>query len=250
MLKNFIQGFATILQAIPLIQKPGIRRFIVIPLSINITLFTGAIYLLFSQFGIWLDYLMPDFPDWLSWLETLLNWILWPLFSVMIFFLVFYTFSFLMNIIASPFNSLLAEKVERHLAGQSIANDSLMPTFKAIGKALASETHKLIYLIKWSLVLLIISLIPAINLAAPFLWFVFGAWMLALNYMDYPMGNHQLFFKEIKQQAKANKPAVMGLGSGIFLLTSIPLINFIAMPVAVTAASILFVKQQEADSVA
>ena len=245
MLKNIIHGFSTVIQAIQLISSPSIRRFIIIPLSINTLLFASAIYLLFNQFGIWLDYFMPDFPSWLSWLETLLEWILWPLFSVMIFFLVFYSFSFLMNLIASPFNSLLAEKVEAHLKGQNIETDALLPPLKAITKGISSELQKILYLLKWSIVLLIISFIPVINLAAPVLWFIFGAWMLAINYMDYPMGNHQLFFKDIHQSAKNNRPALLGLGSAVFILTSIPIINFIAMPSAVIAATIVFVKQQE-----
>jgi len=248
MINNIFNGFSSIISAIHLMLNSPIRRFIIIPLGINTLLFAAAIYLLLNQFGIWLDYFMPDFPSWLSWLETLLHWILWPLFSVMIIFLVFYSFSFIMNIIASPFNSLLAQKVEAHLKGFSIEDDSVLPPLKAITKGFSSEIQKLLYLIKWSILLLIISFIPVINLAAPFLWFIFGAWMLALNYMDYPMGNHQYFFKDINQSAQKNKSSILGLGSAIFLLTSIPVINFIAMPAAVTAATIIFVKQQEPTS--
>ena len=37
---------------------------------------------------------------------------------------------------------------------------------------------KLLYLLKWSVLILIISFIPVINIIAPPLWLVFGAWML------------------------------------------------------------------------
>ncbi|MEZ5582290.1 MAG: hypothetical protein R3F37_05475 [Candidatus Competibacteraceae bacterium] len=43
--------------------------------------------------------------------------------------------------------------------------------------------------------LLVLFVIPGVNVIAPLLWLVFGAWMLALQYADYPMGNHGLRFR-------------------------------------------------------
>ena len=50
---------------------------------------------------------------WLDWLRYLL----WPLFVLTAVLLVFYTFSLLTNLIAAPFNGLLAEAVEKLAAG-------------------------------------------------------------------------------------------------------------------------------------
>lgn len=246
MVVNLFKGFGYALQGMPLIARPGIRRFLIIPLGINILLFSAAIYFLITLFDQALAYLMPDFPQWLSWLETALSWILWPLFAIMIFFLVFYTFSFVANLIAAPFNGLLAEKVEALLKGESIQDDSMLPVWSMVTKSIGSEIGKLWYLIKWSILLLIISVIPVVNIIAPPLWILFGAWMLALEYLDYPMGNHGHFFKEINQQAAARKTLSLGFGGALFLLTSIPVINFIAMPAGVAGATLLWVKQEKA----
>lgn len=245
MISNTFKGFGYALKGIKIISQPEIRRFVIVPLSINIILFSMAILILFNMFNQWMQSLLPDFPSWLSWLEDWIMWLIWPLFASMILFVVFYTFTFVANLIASPFNSLLAEKVELMLKGQALDQTPSYPVLATIKSSIASELKKLLYLLKWSIIIMIISFIPVINIIAPPLWIIFGAWMLALQYLDYPMGNHGLYFKDINQQAVSRKTLSFGFGCGAFLLTSIPIINFLAMPAAVSGATALYVKQEE-----
>ena len=240
MIFNLFKGFGYIFKGLNIIKKPGIRRFVIIPLTINILLFSVATYLLFSLFGSWMNSLLNSFPDWLDWL----SWILWPLFAFMIFFIMFYTFTLVANIIAAPFNSILAEKTEALIKGQSLSETPSLPVWHTIKKTLTSEMAKLMYIAKWSVIILIISFIPAINLIAPVLWLIFGAWMLAMEYMDYPMSNHGHFFKEINKQVAADKSLSLGFGFGVFMFTSIPLLNFVAMPAAVSGATALWVRRE------
>jgi len=245
MIGNLFSGFGHIFNGLKLITQPGLRRFVIIPLSINIALFGGATWYLFIKFDEWMSSLLPDFPDWLSWLDSLLMWLLWPLFSVMILLVIFYSFTFIANLIAAPFNSLLAEKVEKYLTGQPVDGGPSFPTSEMIKRSIASELGKLIYFIKWWLLLFVLTLIPVINLAAPFIWILFGAWMLSLEYLDYPMANHNKFFKDINKQAMSKRSLSLGFGGGVMLFTSIPLLNFIAMPAGVAGATSLWVKHGE-----
>jgi len=242
MISHLFNGFGHIFSGLKLISQPKLRRFVIIPLGINMALFGGATWYLFAQFDQWINRLLPDFPSWLSWLENLLLWFLWPLFSIMILLFVFYTFSFIANLIAAPFNSLLAEKVEKFLTGQDIDSGPSFPTSQIIKRSIASELGKLFYFLKWWILLFIITLIPVVNFAAPFIWIIFGAWMLSLEYLDYPMANHNKVFKDINQQAVAKRSLSLGFGGGVMLFTSIPLINLIAMPAAVAGATALWIK--------
>lgn len=228
-----------------LISKPGIRRFVLIPLSINFALFGGATWYLFIKFDEWLNQLLPDLPDWLSWLETALHWLLWPLFSIMILLVIFYTFSFIANLIAAPFNSLLAEKIEKYLTGQPLSEGPSYPTAEQIKRSIGSELAKLFYFFKWWILLFVITLIPGVNLVAPFLWLLFGAWMFSLEYLDYPMANHNMFFKDINNQAMSKRSLSLGFGGGVMLFTSLPGLNLIAMPAGVAAATALWIKHRE-----
>lgn len=243
MLSDMFTGVGYSLRGLRLLVRPQIRRFVVIPLSINVLLFAGAIYLLASNFQHWLDSLLPQFPAWLEWLESALQWLLWPLFAVMIFFLVFYTFSFVANLVAAPFNGLLAEKTELMLRGEATADMPIIPTWRMIRKSIGSEISKLLYLLKWSIVLLVISFIPGVNIVAPPLWAIFGVWMLSLEYLDYPMGNHGRYFREIRQEAVSTRSSSLGFGVGLFVMTSIPLLNFLVMPAGVVGATVLWVER-------
>jgi len=119
---------------------------------------------------------------------------------------------------------------------------------KMVHDSVLSQLRKLVYILLWSVGLLLISLIPVINFVAPFLWVIFGSWLLSLEYLDYPMGNHELDFKHEKQILAARKGLALGFGGSVMALTSIPLLNFIVMPVAVAGATILWVEQLEHES--
>lgn len=236
MLGKPLIGAAALLQGLALLNTSGLRRFVAIPLLINIVLFIGSIYVLAAQFSTlvneWLSYL----PEWLMWLE----WFFWVVFALAALLVVFYTFSILANIIASPFNSLLAEAVEKHLTGQPLpSSGSFMQALKEAPKAILDELRKLGYMLVLAIPVLILSFFIAP--IAPFLWALFGAWMLALEYGDYPMGNNQMRFGEQRARLRQNKLMSLGFGGATLFATMIPLVNFLVMPAAVAGATKLWV---------
>ena len=179
-------------------------------------------------------------PGWLSWLE----YVLWPLFAMLILIAVYYSFTIVANLLAAPFNSVLAERVEKKLNGLPV------PEFKGykalagtIGKTLTSETKKLLYMLKWLPVLLIISIIPLVNFIAPFAWAAYGAWMLSLQYSDYAMGNHELFFKDELSLLRQNRAVALGFGGALTVMMMIPVLNFFVMPVGVAGGTAFWVKK-------
>ncbi len=232
---SYIKGFGDFFSGFSLILESGVKKYVVIPLFINISLFGTAFYLIQQQMDSWLESLLPG---WLSWLE----WIILPLFYITILLLVFYTFTLVANLIAAPFNSLLAARIETHLTGQKPEHISSEKMWKIALRSFASEIHKLLYFIKWLIPLVILTFIPVVNIVAPFLWFIFAAWSFSLEYMDYPLANHGMLFKDIRQYNRINRMRALGLGTGIFIMTSIPFINFLAMPVAVAGATRLTTK--------
>jgi CysZ protein len=88
-----------------------------------------------------------------------------------------------------------------------------------------------------------VFIIPVVQVAAPFIWVVFGAWMLALEYLEYPMNNHGRLFPEVRQALRQRRGLALGFGAAVLLLTLIPVVNFIAMPVAVAGATKLWVER-------
>jgi CysZ protein len=213
-----------------LIFKSGIRRYVIIPLIINTGLFATAIYILSQQMDIWLQKLLPG---WLSWLE----WLIWPLFAVTILLIVFFTFTLIANLISAPFNSYLSASVEQKLTGSKPENMVNEPVWKTVVRTVGAEIRKTVYFLLWLIPLALLTIIPVINVAAPFAWFLFAAWSFSIEYMDSPLGNRGMLFDEIRDYSRKNRMRSLGLGTGVFVMTSIPVLNFLAMPVAVCAAT-------------
>jgi CysZ protein len=212
---------------------------VAIPLLINTLLFGVGIWWSFDQFQS-LDLMVQSWlPGWLSWL----HWLLWPVFVLTVLLVVFYTFSVAANLIAAPFNGLLAERVEKLARSGGSARPDAGLSWKDLILSPLAELSKLLYFIGWAIPLLILSFIPVINVAAPMLWALFGAWMLALEYADYPLGNRGLSFREQRQLLRKHWPLTLSFGGMTLVLTLIPIVNFLAMPAAVIGATLMWVKE-------
>lgn len=239
MIGGFFQGFSFLFQGFSLIFQKGIRGFVLIPLLINIVIFSGAVWMAYTQYQQLMEKLLGWLPSWLAWVQ----WILLPFFALLIMLVIYYSFSIIANFIAAPFNALLAERVEHKLKGTVVAEGSGTSLMANIGKTMGSEVKKVLYMLKWMPVLILITVIPGLNFIAPFAWIFYGAWMYALQYTDYPMGNHDLFMKDELPILRKNRGHALGFGAATTIITIIPVLNFLAMPVAVSGATAMWVKK-------
>ncbi|MEJ2176448.1 MAG: sulfate transporter CysZ [Gammaproteobacteria bacterium] len=243
MLTRFLDGFSCVIAAMSLLFKAGIRKYVIVPLLINVMIFGGLIWFGLGYFQTLLDTLTDWTPAWLDWIQ----WLLWPLAVIMVLIIVYYSFTVVANLIAAPFNSFLSQRVEKFLSGGGDTNTAPAQSIAGMaGRTLWSEVRKILYQLKWLIGLLLITFIPGVNLVAPFAWAYFGIWMLSIEYADYPMGNHGLYFAEVKKTLKQDKPAALGLGAGIMLLTLVPGLNFLAMPTGVIGGTLYWVRRTKA----
>ncbi|MCF6280850.1 MAG: sulfate transporter CysZ [Candidatus Polarisedimenticolaceae bacterium] len=237
MKSNPFAGVGCLIRGLRLITEPSLRPFVVIPLLVNMLIFSLLVWLGMSQFDGLLNQMLPE-NHWLDFLR----WLLWPLFALTFVLIVFYTFTVVANLIASPFNSLLAQKVELLLSGElpEESSSDWREIVVGVGSAVMGEGRKIGYFLVRALPLLVLFLIPGLNLLAPFLWLLFSAWFLALEYADYPMGNHGISFTEQHDRLKQQRMPALGFGGAVTLMMMVPLLNFVAMPAAVAGATILW----------
>ena len=74
---------------------------------------------------------------------------------------------------------------------------------------------------------------------------LYNAWFFALEYLDYPMSNHGLHFKEQTQWMKKSRMSAFGFGGAVAFLMLIPVLNFAVMPAAVAGATIFWCKSNK-----
>jgi CysZ protein len=91
----------------------------------------------------------------------------------------------------------------------------------------------------------VLALIPGINVIAPWVWVLFGAWMMVIQYVDYPMDNNGVSFRKMKRSLSEQRLLHLGFGGGVSLLLMIPVVNFFVMPIAVAGATALYVSEHE-----
>ena len=233
----FVRGFV-------IVTRPGVRAYVVVPLVINVALFAALIWIGAS----WLvDFATDMLPAWLDFLA----WLLIPTFVLAAFMAGFYTFNIVANLLAAPFNGLLAEAVERHLTGRSRQSAGGWRTFLAqLGTSLVAEVRKLWYVAIRSLPLLVLFVIPGVNVVAPVVWMVVGAWMLAITYVDYPMANHGIGFGEMLARLRERRLLVLGFGAAAMAALAVPVLNFLVIPCAVAGATAMWVEQLDGDTAA
>jgi CysZ protein len=227
-----------LLTGLQLIRQPGLRLFVILPLLTNFLLFSGGLFWLFSSLDTMTQWIINQLPEWLSWL----SYLIWPLAIISAMLIFFFLFSMIANLIAAPFNGLLAEQVEARLTGQPLPDSSLASLLKDLPRIFSREWQKLKYYLPKAIICLLLFWIPLVGQTiAPLLWFALSAWMAVIQYCDYPFDNHKIPFAKMKQSLGQHKWDNVGFGALITCCTMIPVVNFFIMPVAVCGATALWV---------
>ena len=216
-----------------LIFTTGLKRFVFIPLIVNLVIFAGAFYALYIQ----LESLMTSVEAWVPESLTWITNVLLPLMLLGVLMGFSYIFSTATNWLAAPFNGLLAEKVEEHIRGKNhhLAAGGTGAMIKDIPRSLAREWKKLKYYLPRAIGFIILSII--IPVVGPIIWFLFTAWMMAIQYCDYAFDNHRIDFDEMKYSLRQQKGLVFSFGGLTTVLAMIPFVNLALMPVAICAAT-------------
>lgn len=238
-----LNGSAYFFKGFELIQTKGIRRFVFIPLAINLILFSVAFYYLLNQIEYLIQWIDSSIPSWLTWLSI----ILWPLAIISTLVVFSFIFSAVANWLAAPFNGLLSEKVEIFLSGSSTnEDDGISAIIKDIPRTLTREWQKFKYYLPRAFgFFILLWLLPVIG---QILWFLFIAWMMAIQYKDYPFDNHKISFKQMKLSLQANKGLSYSFGITVTIFSMIPIVNLIVMPVAICGATALWVDHYKQSS--
>lgn len=228
---NPIVGARYLLMGFRHLQDPGLRRFVVLPLMLNIILMSLLSWWGVQWLGGWIDALAAWLPEWLHWLY----WIVMPLAVITLVAVLAYSFSTVLMVLMAPLNGLLSERVDREL-GNELPSESLWSLTR---RTLWRELVKLAYLLPRYLVLFVVSFIPVINVVAPALWILFTSWVLALQYSDYVFDNRQLSFKHARKILAQQSFTLLGFGAAVMLLLTVPIVNWFVIPAAIIGATYL-----------
>lgn len=246
MFEEFAHGARCLFQGFTWLTCPGVRRYVILPLLINLLLFAAAIALGARYFDAWLVHWISGLPHWLAWLTA----VLWVVFALAAAVVLFYAFALLANLIAAPLDIFLAMRIEAMITGRRPETGRSLTMDIVVG--LRSQLQRLLYLV-WRMLLiavvgLVLLFVPLFGALTPLLWFVFTAWTLAIVYSDFPLSNRGVTFAEQRRLFRQKRARLFGFGAAAALCTMVPVVNFIIMPAAVAGATVLWTESPAPNS--
>lgn len=238
-----MNGIDCVLEGLRLVRQPGLRRYVIVPLLINVAIFTLVVVYGYMHLETWVNAITSQLPDWLSFL----SWLIWIVAVLVAIAFLLYAFTIFANIIASPFNAVLATRVEERLLG-SLDDIPEISWWRVMPRAVGRELAKVAYFLPRLIGLLILTFIPVVNIAAPFLLLLFSAWMMAVEYTDYAADNNELGFRRLRERLGTNRLQSLMFGIVIYMLMAIPVINLVLMPAAVAGGTVFWAKNLRTSS--
>lgn len=235
----FFIGVHYLFAGFGLITKPGIKRFVIIPLIINVILFSLLFLVMRYYIGELSVWLAGYLPTWLQWLSG----VVWLLFFIGFFFVFIYAFAAIGGVIVAPFNGLLAEKVEAYLTGQQPVDRGLLDNIKDVPRVVGRQFSIIFYYLPRAFLILLLYFVPVVNSFAILAWFLFSAWFLALQYLDFPTDNHRIPVMKVREWLQERRAVTWGFGISLIFVMSIPLVNFFAIPAAAAGAAKFWVEE-------
>ncbi|NRA41956.1 MAG: sulfate transporter CysZ [Pseudomonadales bacterium] len=220
-----------------LLNRPGLRLYALMPVLVNIIIFGLGFY---TAYG-YVEALRGQFASWLpAWL-AFISYMLWPLFIISAGVIVIYTFTLITQLIAAPFNAILSEQVEAQLGVNTATEDANIDFWQALKTAVPREISKLLKSLKWLLLMLILSFVPVLNIVVPLI----GAWLIAIDYLDYPADNRGLKFEQSLQIIEGQRLQHLIFGVLVSIASFIPLVNLFVVPAAVAGGTALWHRHTE-----
>lgn len=241
-MNHFMKGMMYGVTAWKTLLYPRLRIFIVLPLVINFLFFGITFWFGFKWMTTHIDHyftLLPASLHWLNYLKSVIT-----IFISFFFIIILSFFSMISaNIFASSLNGLLSECYSNEILSFSNKKNSLPVQ---VLQSFLREVKKIIYYIPRLIVVLlatlIISYIPIINFLSTLIIFLFGSWIMAVQYLDYPADNRLINFNLMLAVLKKNKLLCYGFGVSIMIQSIIPIVNLMIMPVAVLGATKLWLE--------
>ncbi len=172
-----------------------------------------------------------------------LSFLVISILTIMMYFIVSWTFVIVLSLIASPFNDLLSSRIEKLLLNEKLPDfsSSLNKAISNFFQTILNEIKKIFFIVLLSLIAILLGYIPLLTPISVFVTVL----LLAIGYVDYSWSRHSIEFKDCRKDIRKNLLSY-SFGGGMFMVVvAIPLLNVIVPSLATSYFTILWVKNNE-----
>jgi CysZ protein len=226
-LGSFFRGFGLLL------RTPGLWPYSITPFLIGMGLLIWGLVWAFSHLGVLVEAALLTLASLSGLYFSVLYWLalilVWPAFVLALFFFVF----LISKVIASPFNALLAERALLQLGHIEDRPCRLGPWLRVSARMLVVSFVKAVVFAVLGIVLLLLSFVPVLNVAAAFGFLL----IVAFDSADYSFEALQMGFRARIRYFFAHFAEFSGFATSLGLVFFIPGFNFFLFPAAVAGGS-------------
>jgi len=225
-----------------LVAHAELWRYAILPIVLNV-LVTGLVLLILVGAGAWFAVrIHPSFSP--TWWGTVLEILAGAGILVVALALAAIAWLLLNGILCGHFYAKLAKRVELQLGTPPEAlrevplGQQIVDTFRDVGALLAINIG-----------LLLLNIVPLVgSVAALLLGVYFDGFIFGRDYLDYPMSLRGMPRAMKLQLARSHRWQTIGLGTGVFAFTLVPIIGSVLNAGAAVGAVLLFHRWPEAQS--
>jgi CysZ protein len=226
-----------------LLTRPGLWVWALIPFILNILFFVllgwGAWHFVHPWFH---HVFFASHNTWLGIAGGLVGVLFW----LALLGLLFFSFLPMATLIASPFNDILSEKVERIYAGLIVRERFC---WRDMSRAISVGLHASLRLTLATLLLLgcalLLHVIPVIgSVLATAVSAAITIRFLSLQFTAYSMDRRFYSYAQRRDFLRRHRARTLGLGVMAFLVMMVPVVNALFIPISAIAGTLLFCDTQ------
>jgi len=239
-----------------LLRNPSLLGYVLIPILVNLV-FGVALYVGLLRPGLRevqalalnldsrLDRLVADFPRWLNWLGFLGDGLGAVLSVLLVLVLLLLTGLLLVQfgvILGAPWYGQLSERLEKQRLGALPQLESGgLAIVRDIWRALAFEIKKLVLAGGLAIAFFLLNFLPGIGtIVASIGWIAIAALTVCLDFLDAPLERRRLRFRDKLQVIFKSLPASASFALVCLAAVSIPVVNFVTIPLCVAGGTLFF----------
>jgi len=237
---SFTGGIVSIFKSMKTVmENRELIKYFILPFLLNIIILTGVVYFSYTTLYSWISgYMTGD-----SFLYRILGFMIRLVLVVLLVTISTLIYSFLGSVVIAPFNDLISLKVEEKLTGADFNEKFTLSGFISdMVRILKNIIKLLLLMIVLNIPLFFINLVPVMgSLIFSAMSFLITAFFIGFNFFDFPLERRRLRFREKLRVLWRFKFSVMGLGTGFFLFSFIPVINYLGLNLGAMGATLIFI---------
>ena len=236
MIKNILKGIKSYAGTFKLISKLKLWKYFFIPIGISIVtacLIGFLAYTLSDTIGSFLSriWIWEFGKEIFTYITNIIGG-----FLIVAIGLVLY--KHIIMALSAPFMSPVSEKIEAHITGIEQHNHRNTSFKEQLWRGIRINLRNLSKELLFTVLFLLLSLIPVIGIFATVLLFLTQAFYAGFGNMDYTLERH-FQYKDSIQFVKKNRGIAIGNGIVFMLFLLLPVVGIIlVLPLSVTAASV------------